>query len=101
MPTLEKDTEDTFTKRVRYLGCKAKKFRVWGEKGPPDRIILCPNGLVCFIEFKRTAKDKTSYHQDQYIKELRELGFRCLVTHSWIEAVKFIVETIEDHKKCQ
>jgi hypothetical protein len=43
--------------------------------GIPDRLVLLPEGIVYFIELKRSKK-KASKLQAEWIKRLRSLGFR-------------------------
>ena len=52
----EADIEDTFCKFAKRNKCNALKLVFLRKKGFPDRTVLCPNGRVLFIEFKRNGK---------------------------------------------
>ena len=82
---LEKKIEDDFVAYAESKGCEAKKLRIDGEDGFPDRTVLTPAGTF-FIEFKRTKNDKPSAVQRRVHKWLRKLKYLVLVTHDLDEA---------------
>lgn len=48
--------ESKFVKYCKRIGCKTYKLNGDGDKGKPDRLVICPDGFIFFIEFK--APDK-------------------------------------------
>lgn len=66
---------------------KLLKLYVSGEDGIPDRLLLMPNKIVAFIEFKKRGK-KAGKLQVYQMKKLREIGFD---TH--------IIDNVHDAKK--
>jgi Holliday junction resolvase len=73
MTELESAIERRFLKWIKAQGWKALKMQGVGNKGYPDRLILMPNGLVAFIEFKRLNETPRPL-QEARIKELKALG---------------------------
>ena len=70
----EADIEDAFCKHAIKSGCKALKLVYLRRRGFPDRTVLCPNGRVLFIEFKRKNTHQTST-QFAVQQMLEYLGF--------------------------
>lgn len=83
---LEKKIEQDFVKYAQSKNCLAIKFQDPNRNGAPDRIILCPNGRIFFIEFKRGKEGKIKIHQKRYAKTLNELGFNVYFCRTLIEA---------------
>ena len=52
----EKDIESRFRKAVKDAGGLALKFVSPGYSGVPDRIVLMPRGMMCFVELKAPGK---------------------------------------------
>ena len=52
----EIDIEKAFCKDAKNKRCKALKLIYLNKKGFPDRAVLCPEGRIFFIEFKRKGK---------------------------------------------
>ena len=48
----ERDIEARFRKAVKDAGGLALKFISPGYAGVPDRIVLMPGGMMCFVELK-------------------------------------------------
>lgn len=71
---LESDLEDEVVKWAEDRGGVALKLKL-EERGFPDRTILMPNGVVCFVELKRKKKSKTYHTQKLWCNRLRALGF--------------------------
>lgn len=92
-PKLEVTIEDAFVAFAESKGCQAKKLRIDGENGFPDRSVLCPNGFVFFIEFK-TPKGATRAGQVRWHKKLSDLGFIVLVVRQAGEAERFLEELL-------
>lgn len=78
---LEADIEYEFAKYVDKTHARALKLRHPFVNGWPDRTVICPNGKVFFVEFKRGPKEKLSAQQVATIKWLNGMGFMVLVTH--------------------
>jgi len=95
MTDIERKIEDAFVKFVESHGGKCLKLREDGRNGFPDRTVLTPNHRVIFIEFKRNAASKLQASQIKQIEELRDLGFRVLVTHDLDRAKEFYLRAIQ------
>ena len=52
---LEKDLEGWLGRRLREAGCLYYKFVSPGNNGVPDRIVICPDGTVYWLELKRPS----------------------------------------------
>lgn len=50
---LESDIERRLGERLRRLGCVYYKFTSPQQRGVPDRIVICPDGTLVFVELKR------------------------------------------------
>lgn len=50
-PLLERSLEAFFAERVRRSGGMALKL-IPTRKGMPDRLVVLPDGVVCFVELK-------------------------------------------------
>jgi hypothetical protein len=74
----EKLLERKLCAAVKRLGGRALKFTSPYYTGMPDRIMLLPDGRVCFAEIKTTGK-KPTRRQKAVIADLQELGFRVFV----------------------
>lgn len=62
---LEKDIEKRLVRLLEAKGCLAYKFVSPNCRGVPDRLFICPRGMVFFVELK-TKRGKLSelqYHQ--------------------------------------
>ena len=78
----EEIIEKKFVASCASLGINAYKFKIDGTKGAPDRVVFLPKGKVVLIEFKQPGGE-TSKHQDQFIKQLKNLGHECHVCDNW------------------
>ena len=74
----EIDIEKPFVKYAKKNGCHALKLIFLNKKGFPDRTILCPQGRIFFIEFKKKGK-KQSPVQKLVMELLKSLGFEYYV----------------------
>lgn len=70
----ETDIESDFVKYAKKRKCQAFKLILLNLRGFPDRTILCPEGRIFFIEFKRKNKTQTP-NQIKYQRILEGLGF--------------------------
>lgn len=75
---LEKDIERAFCEYAKKKGCIPYKFTSPARRSVPDRMIVGPNGLVIFIEFKAPGKKPTDA-QDREISRLVALGHHVFV----------------------
>ena len=57
---LEKQIEKRVCEYAKELGMLVYKFTSPGRVGVPDRMFICPKGLVFFIEFKRPGGTSTA-----------------------------------------
>lgn len=69
----EKDIERILVTGIQKLGGVAFKFTSPGNDGVPDRLIVMPNGKVCFVELKQ-EKGRLSGLQKIQIARLQDLG---------------------------
>tara|TARA_R110000822_G_scaffold26539_1_gene79840 strand:+ start:304 stop:618 length:315 start_codon:yes stop_codon:yes gene_type:complete len=51
----ESDVERHFTILAKEYGCLTYKWPAQYHKGLPDRILICPNGHIWFVEIKKTG----------------------------------------------
>lgn len=72
------------------LGGQFLKIR--GEKGWPDRIILLPNGVVIFCEFKRSKK-KPSPLQKHILSILVKLGINAIWVDNYTRFINHVVHS--------
>ena len=68
----EAKLENDFSTYAKKRGCLSLKWVSPGRAGVPDRIVLCPGGIVFFIEFKAKS-GRLSRIQERNIKALRGL----------------------------
>lgn len=59
--------------RTQERGGKAYKFTSPGTDGMPDRLLVLPGGLICFVELKRPGQ-KLRPLQVRRHQQLRDLG---------------------------
>jgi hypothetical protein len=74
MSVLETDIEKKCKGIAEKHGClylKIQKIR-----GYPDRILLAPNGKICFVEFKKPGEPLMPF-QKHIQSELRRMNFLC------------------------
>ncbi|MBE16520.1 MAG: putative nuclease [Prokaryotic dsDNA virus sp.] len=74
----ESKIERDFCKYATKSGCIAYKFSSPARRGVPDRLIVCPNGVSFFIEFKNETGN-LSVMQLREIQKLRDRGQRVYV----------------------
>ena len=73
---LEKTIEKQLVNEVRNHGGIAPKLTSPSTAGMPDRIIILPEGKICFVETKAPGKKPRPIQQHQMAR-LTELG--CMV----------------------
>ena len=88
----EKDIERKLVKAVKAAGGLALKFTSPGYAGVPDRIVLMPEGMMCFAELKAPGKVMRPL-QLKKKKELESLGFRVFCIDS-IEQIQEVISAM-------
>jgi hypothetical protein len=75
-PPLEAKVEADFMRAVKKLGLPVllRKMNGIGARSYPDRLVICPKGLVWWVEFKRPQLGKLSPGQDELFIELGRMG---------------------------
>lgn len=85
----EKDIERILVHGVRKLGGIAYKFVSPGNDGVPDRLVVMPEGKVCFVELKQDT-GKLSGLQRVQIRKLAGLGQNVAVLYGEDEVRVFL-----------
>lgn len=88
---LEKQIEAKLKREVKRIGGSALKFVSPGTAGVPDRIVLLPEGKICFVELKVPGR-KLRPLQLKRKKQLKRLGFKVYVIDSFEKIDLFIQE---------
>jgi len=86
---IERDLEKQFVEHAESRGCLALKLRIDGQNGFPDRTVICPNGSVFFVEFKRPG-GKLSVVQEQWIEQLQKMSGLGVVVEDIATARRFL-----------
>ena len=73
---LEKTIEQALVRATKKAGGIAPKLTSPANAGMPDRIIILPNGKICFVELKAPGK-KPRPLQTRQMQRLTHLG--CMV----------------------
>ena len=89
----EKTLERHLAQAVKKSGGIALKFVSPGMAGVPDRLVLLPDGKICFVEMKAPGKKPTALQRLRY-GQLRDLGFRVYV----VDSMEGILEVVEEMK---
>ena len=71
---LEREIEQKLRDCVRALGGLCLKLTCPGFVGVPDRLILMPGGILCFVELKRPGERERPIQRNVQAR-LRRLGF--------------------------
>ena len=77
-------------------GCRVVKYVDPSVTGGPDRLVLLPNGVAMFIEFKQPG-EVPRRDQIEYMMDLNRLGFPAF----WAVDDKFAMEIIDVFLKGQ
>lgn len=75
MQIREREIELVLRREALARGGRALKFVSPGTGGVPDRIVLLPGGLVCFVELKAPGR-KPRASQQVMLRRLYGLGCR-------------------------
>jgi len=78
--------EKQFVRYAQEKKCLALKLRIDGQKGFPDRTVICPNGEILFIEFKRDPSEKLSRTQVMWMAHLQDRGQKYCVAYDILTA---------------
>ena len=89
MITSEKVLERKLREGIEAKGGLALKFTSPGFTGVPDRLVLMPQGKVCFAEVKSVGK-KLEPRQKIVKKQLERLGFEVHVIDSEASLLNFL-----------
>ena len=89
----EKTLERHLAQAVKKSGGIALKFVSPGTAGVPDRLVLLPDGKICFVEMKAPGKKPTALQRLRH-GQLRDLGFRVYVVDS-MEGIREVVEEMK------
>jgi len=95
MQALESKAERAFRKYATGKGCLYLKIRAFGLIGFPDRLILGPNRLAMFIEWKRQGEVARPL-QLYRIKTLTSFGFPAYVVSDLKIAEALLAQHLED-----
>lgn len=71
----EKEIEEYLVDKIKDLGGMCPKWNSPGTKGVPDRIVLLPDALICFVETKREKGGRISPMQEWRARQLKQYGF--------------------------
>jgi hypothetical protein len=76
--------EGEFEKKCRAIAEKHEciLLKVEKRKGWPDRLLLCPNGQMAWMEFKRVGEKPTAF-QEHIHETLRRMNFRVYVVENY------------------
>jgi len=89
---LEKHVEDAVVRYARRLGVLVYKFSSPSKRSVPDRLVLFPQGVTVFIEFKRPGA-KATKAQSREIEKIKTLAHHTYVCDN-IEVGKRLVYEI-------
>lgn len=82
--------------QLRPMGFLYWKFVSPCSPGVPDRVLICPDGAVVWVELK-TETGRLSRQQQVRIHELMGLGQQVAVVHGMLEARYFAQQMIRVH----
>lgn len=77
----EKSLERQLVKRVKEMGGLCLKFASATETGYPDRLVILPGGMACWVEVKSRGQVPTRFQEIRH-EELRRKGMAVYVLDS-------------------
>lgn len=89
----EKEIEQRLTKEIKRIGGICPKFVSPGFAGMPDRIVLMPEGMVCFAELKAPGEVMRPLQMKRK-KQLEALGFRVYCIDS-MDSIREAIDEIQ------
>lgn len=92
----ESKVEKWLGDQLRPIGFLYWKFVSPGSPGVPDRVLICPDGAVVWVELK-TETGRLSKQQQVRIHELMGWGQQVAVVHGMLEARYFAQQMILIH----
>lgn len=94
---LERDIERKLGEHLKALGCLYYKFVSPGQRGVPDRIVICPDGKVVFVELKQPAGRLAI---NQSVQHVRLVNHGQMVVVVWnMEQAKAFVRWVDEHHR--
>lgn len=90
---LEKEIEKRVCAFAKSLHCYERKFTSPSRRAVPDRLIITPNGIVFFIEFKRQGELPTM-SQTVEIEKIRQHGVPVYVVDNVAEGRRVVEEMV-------
>ena len=94
MATIESDIENYLAAKVKEAGGVYLKIPAVYMSGIPDRLVLLPQGRMCFVELKRPIGGRRAELQKYWNKKLTGLGYRAEFVHTKEEADSLILSLI-------
>jgi hypothetical protein len=89
--TVEKKLEARLRKEVKKMGGLALKFVSPGHAGVFDRLVIMPEGKICFVELKSTGQ-KLSPLQILFRKQMDKLSIAAFVIDTDLKLNWFLGE---------
>ena len=102
--TDEKDIERALGRMVDRHGGMSLKWVCPGWTGVPDRILLLPHGVVCFVETKRPKNGRVSAMQRWWSRRLQELGFQHRFVRNMEDILNlegWVIQRLRLHRKLE
>ncbi len=93
----ESELEEKFREMVKQAGGKAYKFVSPGNAGVPDRIVILPEGRICFVELKKKGETPRKL-QEHRKRELETLGCMTAVVDDE-ESAASVIRAILDRER--
>ena len=93
---LERDIERWFVDELRKAGFLCFKFVSPANPGVPDRLVICPDGAIMFVELK-TKKGKLSKQQQVCIRQLTERHVKVYLVKGMGDARYFAEHLVRYH----
>lgn len=77
MSTPEAKFKQQFCNKLKKLGCIPVPYiqSSLSRKGFPDYLVLLPEGLTIYIEFKASKNAKFQPGQKEWIEKLKKMGY--------------------------
>lgn len=90
----ESSIEKSLIRWCEKMGYPCLKLVLSERKGWPDRAILLPGNVVCWIELK-APNGRTSPQQDYWIREMKKSGHHIFVCDNLGSAIEAITRVSE------
>lgn len=90
---LEVTVERRLARLCQDCGGMCVKLSAEHARGIPDRLMILPNGQVCFVELKRPQGGRIALAQRVWHERLRRLGQRVEVV-STVEQAQELIEQL-------